>query len=200
MSILTNFAAGAAKRVAGLALPSWAPWAAGALAIAAVVAGSYGMGRVHEARIGAAALAEYKSKQVVQTAKIEVAQAEVKTIVQIKYVDRIKKIYVQGAIIENDIPRYITPADSDRFGVNAGFVRVVDAAWTGEAVGPELSSDRESASISLDDVAAVQVGNATSCRVWREQAYGWRDFYARQQVAINGKAGEWARSAPAGEK
>lgn len=196
MSILTNFAAGAAKRVAGLALPSWAPWAAGALALIAALAGSYGMGRVHEARIGAAALLEYKEKAAIQTVRIVEKQAEVKTVVQVKYVDRIKKIYVQGERIETLVPQYITREDAARFAVNTGFVRVLDAGWTGDPPGPAHDSDREPSAIPIDGIAVVQAENATSCRAWREQVYGWRDFYARQQVAINGKAGEWARTAP----
>ena len=188
------------SRTTGLALPTWAPWAAAALIFSAIIAGSYGMGRVHEARVGAEMLAKYKAKQGTQTVRIVERQVEVKTVVQTKYVDRIKKIYVQGAIIENDIPKYITPADADRFAVNAGFVRVLDASWTGDPPGPALDSDREPSAIPIDGIASVQAANATSCRAWREQVYGWRDFYARQQVAINGKSGDWARSVPAGEK
>lgn len=187
MSILTSIAA----RAAGVVIPAWAPWAAGALLVAAAVGSAYGLGRVHEARIGADALAAYKGAEAVQAVKIVERQAEVKIVVQTKYVDRIQKIYVQGATIETNIPTYIQPADVERFAVNAGFVRVVDAAWTGESVGPASDLDREPAGIPLDEVAATQIGNATACRAWREQALGWREFYAGQQVAINGKAGEW---------
>lgn len=184
MSIKSTIAA----RAAGFAIPAWAPWAAAALAVAL----SYGAGRLHEARIGAAALVKYQQAQVAQTVRIIEKQVEVKTVVETKYVDRIKKIYVQGETIEKHIPTYITPADTARFGVNAGFVRVIDAAWSGEPVGPASGADREPATIPLDEVAAVEAGNATSCRIWREQALGWREFYAKQQVAINGKAGAWA--------
>ncbi len=188
MNIFTTFAASAAKRAAGVAMPAWAPWAAAALAVAL----GYGTGRLHEARIGAAVLVKYQQAQLAKTVRIIEKQIEVRTVVETKYVDRIKKIYVQGETIEKHIPTYITAADTARFGVNAGFVRIIDAAWSGEPVGPATDSDREPAAIPLDEVAAVETGNATSCRVWREQALGWREFYAKQQVAINGKAGEWA--------
>lgn len=188
--------AGLASRFSAIALPWWAKW----LALGVLLAAVYGVGRVHEARRGQEFHSDYVAKQAQQTIAIAKRQVQVVIKTEIKYRERIKKIYVQGAIIENDIPKYITPADTERFRVNTGFVRVLDAAWTGDTIGPATDSDREPASVPLDDIGAIQASNATSCRAWREQAYGWRDFYARQQIAINGKAGEWARTAPAGEE
>ncbi len=182
-----------AAQLAGLSsvvLPPWTKWAAAAALLATV----YGVGRLHEARRGADAMAEYQAKQAGQAVRIIERQAKVVTVTETKYRDRIKTVYVQGATIENSIPDYVQPADTGRFAVNAGFVRVLDAAWAGQAVGPAADSDREPASIPLDQVAGAEVHNATSCLAWREQAIGWREFYARQQVAINGQAGEWAES------
>lgn len=174
-------------RLSGVVLPDWAKWAAlGVLVLAAC-----GTGRVHEARRGADALADYVGKQATQTVRIVERQAKTDVLVQTKYVDRIQKIYVQGATIETNIPHYIQPSDNERFGVNAGFVRVIDAAWSGDAVGPASDTDRESAGVPLDDVARIQAANATSCRAWQDQALGWREYYARKQVDINGVAGAW---------
>ncbi|MGZ9027390.1 MAG: hypothetical protein ACXW2U_08970 [Telluria sp.] len=169
------------ERAQGIVLPWWAKW----LALAAMVIAVYGTGRLHEARRSSEAMTDYLGKQVKQSAVIVKKQTEVQTSVQTKYVDRIKKIYVQGATIETSIPQFIHAPDTDRFGVNVGFVRVVDAAWSGNPAGSPEDSDRGPADIPLDDVAAVQAGNATSCHAWREQALGWREFYARQQIAIN---------------
>lgn len=182
-----------AARLAGLSgiiLPPAVKWAAAAALLATV----YGIGRLHEARRGADAMAEYQAKQATQTVRIVERQAKVVTVTETKYRDRIKTVYVQGATIENSIPDYVQPADTGRFAVNAGFVRVLDAAWAGQAVGPAGDSDREPAGVPLDQVAGAEVHNATSCRAWREQALGWREFYARQQIAINGRAGEWAEA------
>lgn len=187
-----NLIASASKRLASIAIPAWLPWLIGAI----VLAGAYGLGTLHEARRGAKAFEEYKGKQVAQTAKIVEKQVFVKGNTEIRVVERVKKIYVQGAAIETNIPLYIKPADADRFAVNAGFVRVIDAAWSGDAVGPAAESDREPASVPLYSIASVQVGNATSCRVWREQALGWRTYYRDQQIAINGKAGTWYAISP----
>lgn len=177
--------------LSGVVLPPWAKWAAAAALLATV----YGVGRLHEARRGADAMADYLAKQAGQAVRIVERQAKVVTVTETKYRDRIKTVYVQGATIENSIPDYVQPADTGRFAVNAGFVRVLDAAWAGQAVGSAADSDREPAGVPLDQVAGAEVHNATSCRAWREQAIGWREFYARQQVAINGEAGEWAERA-----
>lgn len=179
---------GAIGKLAGVAVP---PWVKYAVAIG-LVAAAYGLGRLHEARRGADTMIDYIGKQAAQTVRLIERQAKVVTVTETKYRDRIQKIYVQGATIETKVPVYIQSTDTDRFAVNAGFVRVLDAAWTGDAVGPASDSDREPAGIPLDEIAAVEAANATSCRAWREQALGWREFYANQQLAINGKVGAWA--------
>ncbi|NML62278.1 hypothetical protein HHL21_14570 [Massilia sp. RP-1-19] len=179
-------------RIASVAVPRWAMWAAvGVLAVS-----GYGTGRLHEARRGADAHAQYVAGQAEQVVVIVKKQTEVVTVVETKYRDRIHTIHTEGVAIESIIPDLITPADIERFAVNVGFVRLLDAGWDGSVAGPASDSDREPAGISLDEVAAVQVGNATSCRIWREQVYGWREFYAKQQVAVNGEAGEWYVAAP----
>jgi hypothetical protein len=169
----------------GVVLPVYVKWIAAAVLLTTV----YGVGRLHEARRGADAMTDYQAKQAI---RIIERQAKVVSVTETKYRDRIKTVYVQGEKIESSIPTYVQPVDIGRFAVNAGFVRVLDAAWAGDTAGPAGDPDREPADIPLDEVAAVEVHNATSCRAWREQALGWRDFYARQQVAVNGKSGAWA--------
>jgi hypothetical protein len=176
-------------RLSGLVLPWWARWAA----LAGLCVATYGTGRLQEARRGADAMLAYVGKQAAQTARIGQLQAKVVTVVETKYRDRIQHVYEEGKQIEVEIPKYITLADDQLFAVNAGFVRVVDAAWSGDPAGPAADSDRGPAGVPLDRIAEVEAGNATSCRAWREQALGWRAFYAGQQVAVNGRAGDWAR-------
>lgn len=169
-------------------IPAWAWWIVAGLL---VLGASYHMGRSHERKLADAEMAEYKNKQVVATVKIEKAEAIVVTKTETVYRDRIQKVYVQGAQIEVDIPKYIKPADDALFAVNAGFVRVLTGAWAGEVAGPAVDTDREPSGIPLSAIAAVEAGNITSCRAWRTQALGWREFYRDQQVAVNGAAGEW---------
>lgn len=164
--------------------------------LGALVAGAagYGAGRVHEARKSAGQLAEYKEQAAQKTVKIVEKQVEVVTKTEVVYRDRIQKIYLKGEQIETQIPVYIKPADELVFAVNTGFVRVLDAAWAGQAPGPAADADREPAGVPLGEIATAQVENATVCHAWREQALGWRRFYADQQQAINGAPGEWAKN------
>lgn len=178
----------AAARAALARIPPWACWT---LLAILVVGGSYGMGRIHEARRGATELAAYKEKAAIQPVRIERVAGEVVVKTEIVYRDRIVKIKEQGVKIEKVIPDYVQPADDARFAVNAGFLRVIDGAWAGEIAGPAGDSDRETSAIPLSAVAAVEVANATSCRAWREQSLGWRSFYAGQQQVFNGTVGDW---------
>jgi hypothetical protein len=176
------------QRLQGVVLPGWSKL----LAIAALLASAYGIGRLHEARRGADAMLDYVGKRAAQTVRITKAQVQVVTKVETQYRDRIQIIYKEGKQIEERIPEFVTPDVDRRLPLPAGFVRVLDAAWAGAPVGPASDSDGEPAAVPASIVAANEVDNATSCRAWREQVFGWRNFYAKQQVAINGKAGAWA--------
>ena len=162
-------------------LPLWARWLI--LISAAAVFGTiiFNKGKQVEGEKHLAYLAE----QAARTVKVARVQQAVVMQTQVKYVDRIKTIYIKGETIEKQVPIYITQADNDRFAVNAGFVRLYDAAWSGEDSGTAADSDREPAGISLAQVAAVETGNAASCRAWRELAIGLREYYARLQAATN---------------
>lgn len=126
---------------------------------------------------------DYVGKQAVQSVKIAQMQAKVAGQIEIKYRDRILPIYVKGDVIEKEVPVYVTQADNDHCAVNAGFVRVYDAAWTGEPAGPPTESDRGSTGISLAEIAEVDAFNAKACRAWREQALGLRELYQNLKSA-----------------
>jgi hypothetical protein len=162
-------------------LPAWVRWLT--LISTAAVFGTivYNKGRQVEGEKHIAYLAE----QSARTLKIAKAQQMVVTQTQIKYVDRIKTIVEKGETIEKQVPIYIVQADNARFAVNAGFVRLYDAAWTGDDPGPAVDSDREPAGVSLAQVAAVDARNATSCRAWRELALGLREHYTHLQAATS---------------
>lgn len=162
-------------------LPCWARWLALLLILAVFGTICYNKGKQAE---GEKHLA-YVEKQARQTDKIVKAQQVIVTQTQIKYIDRINTIYVKGEEVEKQVPIYITQADNVRFAVNAGFVRLYDAAWSGEAPGPATDSDREPAGVSLAQIAEVDVFNATSCRAWREIALGQREHYTDLQSVTN---------------
>lgn len=162
-------------------MPAWARW----LALAAAAVFVFVFGQMRGERIAGERHIDYVSKQAAQTVKIAQAQQKVVVQTEIRYRDRIRKIYVKGDVIEKEVPVYVNQADNDRCVVNAGFVRSYDAAWAGEPAGSAAESDREPAGISLSEVAEADAFNATACRAWREQAIGWRDFYRELKLATD---------------
>jgi hypothetical protein len=155
----------------------WAIYAAAAVALLA-------LGEIDGQRRAGQAHIDYVNEQAQRTITIAKAQTKVVIQTEIKYRDRIKTVYLKGEAIEKHVPLYVTPSDDSAFGVNAGFVRAYNAAWSGDDPGPAAESDREPAGISLSEIAEADVHNATSCRAWREQALGWREYYKQIRSAI----------------
>lgn len=168
-------------RLQGIVLPVWFKW----LAITALSTALYVFGRLQEARRGADAMSEYLAAQAARTVAVGRAQTRVVVQTEIKYRDRIQKIYLKGEEIERQVPVYVTAADNAECRINAGFVRAYDAAWAGEPAGPASSSDRDAVGVSLADVAEVDAFNATACRAWRAKAIGLQEFYEQQQAVTN---------------
>ena len=75
----------------------------------------------------------------------------------------------------------LAPLDSVRFGVNLGFVRLYNAAFSGQSPRAATKSDRDPARISLAEIADTIAFNASVCRQWKEQALGWQAFYQQLQ-------------------
>ena len=169
------------ERIKNYVLPSWARLLAYALVVAVV----FCLGDMQGERRAGQVHIEYVNRQATQTVAIGRPQTKVVIQTEIKYRDRIQKIYLKGEVIEKQVPIYVTQADDAVYGVNAGFVRAYNAAWSGDDSGPAGDADREPAGIPLSVVAEVDVHNATSCRVWREQALGLRDLYQKLQTATN---------------
>lgn len=160
------------------------PWYMRALVAVAAGAVIYLLGMMHGERSAGQAHIDYVSELAAQSVKVAQAQAKIVIETQIKYVDRIKTIYKQGETIEKQVPIYITADDNAGCTINTGFVRIHDAAWTGEPAGPVADTDREPSGISLAEVAETTAFNATACIAWREQALGLREFYAKLQAAM----------------
>lgn len=162
-------------------LPWWVRW----LALALGLLLSFTFGQLRGQRVEGEKHIAYLTQQAGRSLKIAGTQQAVVIQTQVKYVDRIKTVYIKGEEIEKQVPIYITEDDNMRFAVNAGFVRIYDAAWTGDDPGPAADSDREPAGISIAQVAEVNTFNATACRAWREIALGQREYYRRLQSVTN---------------
>jgi hypothetical protein len=177
------------SQLRSIVLPAPARWAAYAAAACALLA----MGEIDGQRRAGQAHLDYVSAQAERT--VEIAKKQTKVVIQteIKYRDRIQKIYLKGEAIEKEVPIYVTAADDALYGVNAGFVRSYNAAWSGDAAGPPAESDHEPAGIPLSEVGETEAHNATACRAWREKAVGLAEFYERQRLIMEGATADGPR-------
>jgi hypothetical protein len=154
-------------------------WLVILLLLAAVWAHGWVKGDAH----GTAKLAKYQAAQAAQLARVTKAQMKVVADVQIKYVDRIKTITVQGETITKEVPIYVTDADNAGCTLNIGFVREFNAGWTGTPPGPPDDADRRPAGVSLADATAASTANAAICLTYKAQRDGLIEFYRKLQVA-----------------
>lgn len=170
-----------AGRLTKYVLPTWSRLLTYALVVAVVFCLGVMQGERHAGLVHV----DYITRQAAQTVAIARAQTKVVIQTEIEYRDRIQKIYVKGDEIEKRVPIYVTAADNAGCSVNAGFVRAYNAAWSGDDPGPAEDADREPSGLPLAAVAEADVHNATSCRAWREQALGLREFYTRLKEATD---------------
>lgn len=165
-------------RLTGVLLPWWARWLVYALMMAVLLC----LGEMDGQRRAGQRHVEYVTAQAARTVVIGQAQTKVVIQTETKYRDRIQKVYLKGEVIEKQVPVYVTRADDAAYGVNVGFVREYNAAWSGDDPGPAAESDRGPAGIPLSTIAEVDAHNATSCRAWREKALGIRELYQQLQA------------------
>jgi len=162
-------------------IPPWARW----VAMILICTAFYGLGSIHEARIAGEKHLAYVNAQFAQTMKIAKAQTKVVIQTETKYRDRIRTIYLKGEANEQEAHDHVTKTDDDRCVVNAGFVRVHTAAWSGDNAGPSAESDDGPSGVPLSEVAEVEAHNAAACLGWREEVIGLREFYARLKAATD---------------
>ncbi|BBE09986.1 Uncharacterized protein MCB1EB_1825 [Mycoavidus cysteinexigens] len=119
----------------------------------------------------------------VALAQAQLAEAQAKVVIQteVQYRDRIKIVKEKGNTIIKEVPIYVNQADTDHFGVNVGFVRHYNAAFSNEPTGSPAEFNRKPAGVSLAEIAEINAFNANICWQWREQALGLRVFYRQLQ-------------------
>lgn len=168
-------------RIKSVLLPWWGRWLVYALMMAVLLC----LGEMDGQRRAGHRHVDYVTAQAARTVVIGQAQTKVVMQTEIKYRDRIQKIYLKGEVIEKQVPVYVTRADDAAYGVNVGFVREYNAAWSGDDTGPAAESDRGPAGVPLSTIAEVDAHNATSCRAWREKVIGLREFYKTLKEKTN---------------
>lgn len=168
------------QKLSEIVLPLWAR----IVALLACGAAVYLLGQLQGERIAGQRHLDYVSAQAGHSMRVAQAQSQVIWKTDVQYRDRIHTVYVKGDTIERAVPELVTPADNERFGVNAGFVRSFNAAWANEPAGAAAESDHEPATVPLADIAEAEAFNATACHAWREQALGLRELYGSMKQAM----------------
>ncbi|MEA9488928.1 hypothetical protein [Xanthomonas campestris] len=103
------------------------------------------------------------------------ARASTKTVVE--YVDRVQIVREAGATITREIPIYVTQKADAACAIPTGFVRLHDAAATGNPAGPPTGDpDAPAAGITLSAVAGTVADNYTSCHATAEQLSALQDW------------------------
>ncbi|KQQ84112.1 hypothetical protein ASF73_16210 [Xanthomonas sp. Leaf131] len=103
------------------------------------------------------------------------ARASTKTVVE--YVDRVQIVREAGATITREIPIYVTQKADAACAIPAGFVRLHDAAATGNPAGPPTGDpDAPAAGITLSGIAGTVADNYTSCHATAAQLSALQDW------------------------
>lgn len=144
--------------VLSLALKYWKP-----LAVIIVAALIYAAGWIEGAGHGQAKWDAKKQAETLAAARQARNQAEATVKVVTEYVDKIKVVRERGATIIKEVPVYVTAqADADCL-INAGFVRLHDAA-AGNAVSLSPgAADAAPSGIALSAVAETVADNYQRC-------------------------------------
>ena len=119
-------------------------------------------------------------------AQLDNTDAGVVTVTQ--YVDRVRTIEVKGETIVKEIPRYV-PAQADAAcAIPGGFVRLHDAAATGDQLGAGPGdTDAAPSGVALSAVAETVAGNYTACHANAAQLSALQDLLRAQGATIIGE-------------
>lgn len=152
------------------------------LAIAALVVWGYGEARFkagvqHERAVWTKA-AEKAAKKV---AKVEAKGDAITADVAGKHDVAVAEIRWRTKILKEEVPVYV-PLEVDRaVVVPSGFVSLHDAAVSGAALPETPGGPVEAPSgIALSEVGDAIVDNYSACRIIRQEALAWREWYPRQ--------------------
>jgi len=103
------------------------------------------------------------------TALFEASTARLDVKIVTQYVDRVRVIHDTTHTLHQEIPTYVTPATDHAFPLPRGFVRVHDAAATGELPGPAGATDATASDVTASEAAGVIAANYGTCLQIREQ-------------------------------
>ena len=158
-------------------------WPYRLLALAALGFALFGFGWVKGAGHVQAQWDAQTHKQLLQVARVERRQAQATVEVVTKYVDRIKVVREKGDTIIKEVTVYV-PIEADAAcTINRGFVRLHDAAATGELPEPARDADAAATGIALSAVAGTVAANYQTCHENAEQLRALQTWVTEMKVA-----------------
>lgn len=171
-----------------------AGWKGYALLAAAMLAVGFGSGwtvRDWKAGAEAAKAAKAETKQAVRVIYRERAQADVTSAVETKAAQAQVQIRTVTRTIIEKVPEYVSVADDSRCVVPVGFVRIHDAAATGNPL-PEPSGEldgraaaSEASSVTLSRLAEATAENYGTYQAVARQLVDLQDWIRQQQAVTN---------------
>ncbi|NIK10607.1 Tfp pilus assembly protein PilX [Xanthomonas arboricola] len=94
-----------------------------------------------------------------------------------RFVDRVQVVHEVGATITREIPIYVTQNADAACAIPTGFVRLHDAAATGNPAGPATGDpDAPAEGITLSGIAGTVADNYTSCHATAAQLSALQDW------------------------
>lgn len=108
-------------------------------------------------------------QQALQAAATRERQARATVKVFTQYVDRVRVVREKGDTIIKEVPVYVPVQADAACTINRGFVRLHDAAATGELPEPARDADAAPAGIALSAVAGTVAANYQACHENAEQ-------------------------------
>lgn len=145
------------------------PWPYRLLALAALAVALIGFGWVKGAGHVQTQWDAAVQQQTLQAAATRETQAQATVKVVTEYVDRIRVIREKGDTIIKEVPVYVPVQADAACTINRGFVRLHDAAASGELPEPTGDADAAAAGIALSAVAGTVAANYQTCHENAEQ-------------------------------
>lgn len=166
------------------------PWPYRIAAVALLIAAVAGFGWIKGAEHGRAEFDRYKAAEAAQTVILTKTLTQTVAKVEVQYRDRIKTIYEHGLTLKGNASDYLPPSVATLY-LPRGFVRLRNAAATGNDPGPADQRDTADSGTNLAAAGQADIADLTALRACRAQVMEWADLYASVQRDVNGATPAW---------
>lgn len=173
--------AGVVVYTVGIFMPTYNKIAVKTLAVVLIFVGAFLEGNLYSTKKHLAEVAQLQE----QIKRAESQSAQVNTVIETKYIDRVKVIgETTDANIEY-VDRVVTQYDSTCALSNA-VIGVHNTASQNQAPGSTGSPDEGTSDVKASDLIRTVTENYGTCYEIREQLQGWQRWYREQQKIHSG--------------